>query len=299
MTPDFADFGLCDLHQDRFVRSYFHTERDDLRAVLYTTVRAGHIIASKNHRISRETLAGHELVYCLRGAGTVKVAGRLHRVKSRSLYWLSCWHPHEYQADPVHPWELYWVRIEGPGLDALAKLLRIRDTPVFPALDDEAMQKCFLEAFGVLEAPSPSAPALMHATIARLLALLYENRFKDGALDADPVPGALERPLVRMRQHYADSLRLSDLAPLAGMSVSHFIRTFKHSMGTSPIDWLRRERINQAKRRLVDSDEPIKEIARQCGYRDPYFFSKDFKKLTGMPPTTYREQERGKLHAGA
>jgi AraC-like DNA-binding protein len=64
-------------------------------------------------------------------------------------------------------------------------------------------------------------------------------------------------------------------------------------MGTSPIDWLRRERINQAKRRLIDTDEPVKEIARQCGYRDPYFFSKDFKKLTNLPPTLYRAQERG------
>jgi len=297
MNPDFADFGLCDLHHDRFVRNYFHTERDELRAALYTTVRAGHIIASKKHRIARETLAGHEMVYCLRGEGTVKVAGRVHRVKAHSLYWLSCWHPHEYQADPANPWELYWVRVEGPGLDTLANLLRIRDNPIFPTLDDEVMQKCFLEAFDILEAPSPSAPSQMHATIARLLAVLYENRFKDGAQSTDPVPSALERPLVRMRQHYADALRLSDLAPLAGMSVSHFIRTFKHSMGTSPIDWLRRERINQAKRRLLDSEEPIKEIARQCGYRDPYFFSKDFKKLTGMPPTTYREQERGKVHA--
>ena len=97
-----------------------------------------------------------------------------------------------------------------------------------------------------------------------------------------------------MRLNYADPLRLSDLATLANMSVSHFIRTFKRSMGTSPIDWLRRERINQAKRRLIDTEEPIKEIARQCGYRDPYFFSKDFKTLAGFAPSIYRQQERGK-----
>lgn len=54
--------------------------------------------------------------------------------------------------------------------------------------------------------------------------------------------------------------------------------------------------MNQAKHRLIDTDEPIKEIARQCGYRDPYFFSKDFKKLTGLPPTDYRVQERGRAH---
>jgi AraC-like DNA-binding protein len=278
----------------RFVRSYFHTERDAVRTAFYTTVRAGHLVADRSHHIERETLAGHELVYCLRGAGSVRVAGKVHRVRARGLYWVSCWHPHQYQADPATPWELYWVRVEGPGLDALSGMLRIRESPVFPLLEDAAVQACFQEAFTVLESPSPNSPALMHVVVARLLAMLYENRFKDGSQDAEPVPSTLERPLIRMRQHYSDALRLSDLAQLAGMSVSHFIRTFKRSMGTSPIDWLRRERMNQAKHRLIDTQEPIKEIARQCGYRDPYFFSKDFKKLTGLPPTEYRNQERGR-----
>jgi AraC-like DNA-binding protein len=278
----------------RFLRSYFHTERDALRSALYHTVRAGHLTADKTHLVDRETLAGHELVYCLRGTGTVRVGGRTHRVRKRSLYWVSCWHPHAYQADPQDPWELYWVRVEGPGLDALAKVLRIADLPVFAQLDDTATQACFLDAFSIFDAPSPASPAKMHVVIARLLGLLYENRFRDTDVDAlTTVPSALDRPLVRMRQHYADSLRLAELSALAGMSVSHFIRTFKRSMGTSPIDWLRRERINQAKRRLIDTDEPVKEIARQCGYRDPYFFSKDFKKLTSLPPTLYRAQERG------
>ncbi len=278
----------------QLLRSYFYTERDSVRRALHTTLRAGHLVADKTHHIKRDTLAGHELIYCFKGAGVVKVAGHLHRVKAHSLSWVSCWHPHEHWADPTNPWELYWIRIDGPGLDALAELLRVQESPVFQALDDAKLQRIFIEIFHLLEIPSPHAPVHMHRTIATMLALLYENRFKDGAHDADPVPSALERPLVRMKQHYADPLKLAELSVLAGMSVSHFIRTFKRTMGTSPIDWLRLERINQAKRRLVDTNEPIKEIARQCGYRDPYFFSKDFKKLAGLPPSIYREQECGK-----
>ena len=279
----------------RFLRSYFHTERDVVRSALYTSVRAGHLVADKSHSIERETLAGHELIYCLKGAGAARINGRLHRVKPESLLWVSCWHPHHYFADPQQPWELYWTRIEGPGLDAMADLLRIRDVAVFSDLPDAPVQECFQEMFGLLENPGPSLPARMHGVTARLLGLLYENRFKDGTQDPqEPIPHSLERPLIHMRQHYADTLRLNDLAALGGMSVSHFIRIFKRAMGTSPIDWLRRERITQAKRRLTDTDEPVKEIARQCGYRDPYFFSKDFKKFAGVPPTDYRRQERGK-----
>jgi AraC-like DNA-binding protein len=63
-------------------------------------------------------------------------------------------------------------------------------------------------------------------------------------------------------------------------------------MGTSPIDWLRRERITNAKRRLVESDEPVKRIAEQVGYHDRFFFSRDFKQVTGQTPTEFRNSER-------
>ena len=53
-----------------------------------------------------------------------------------------------------------------------------------------------------------------------------------------------------------------------------------------------RERINQAKRRLIESDDPVKEIARQVGYADQFFFSKDFKRMTKLTPTQFRDQER-------
>jgi len=278
----------------RFLRSYFHTERDALRGAFYTTVRGGHLVADQTHHIQRETLAGHELIYCLSGEGSTTISGKRHRITANALFWVNCWHPHQYVAHKSRPWELYWVRIDGPGLDALADLLKVESQPVFANIETSVIEPWFTQAFDLLETPSPSAPSRMHSTLASLVAFLYEHRFQDGSSPDDPVPGMLERPLLRMRIDYAQPLRLGDLAKLAGMSVSHFIRVFRRSMGTSPIDWLRRERINQAKHRLLESDEPVKEIARQCGYRDPYFFSKDFHKLVGMPPSLYRESERGK-----
>ena len=52
------------------------------------------------------------------------------------------------------------------------------------------------------------------------------------------------------------------------MSESHFSRSFKAAFGTSPIDWLRRERINQAKRRLVETADAIKELHRGASLTD-------------------------------
>jgi AraC-like DNA-binding protein len=106
------------------------------------------------------------------------------------------------------------------------------------------------------------------------------------------LPTAVSKALERMRLYFHLPMRVAELANLSGMSESHFSRQFKAAIGTSPIDWLRRERINQAKRRLIESDDPVKEIARQVGYHDQFFFSKDFKKMTKLTPTQFREQEK-------
>ena len=112
---------------------------------------------------------------------------------------------------------------------------------------------------------APEAPALTHA--------------------------ALSRPVERMKLFYFEPHTVAALAKLAGMSPTHFARIFKATFGTSPIDWLRRERISQAKRRLAETAASIKEIAEQTGYRDRYFFSKDFKQHTGLTPREFRQRE--------
>jgi len=105
------------------------------------------------------------------------------------------------------------------------------------------------------------------------------------AQDADSEP--IQDLLNWLPDHLTEDLTVPKLARQANLSERHFSRLFKGAFGTSPIDWLRRERISQAKRRLVETTDAIKEIAEQTGYSDRFFFSKDFKRLTGHAPREY------------
>src|SRR5258708_32555350 len=84
--------------------------------------------------------------------------------------------------------------------------------------------------------------------------------------------------------------RVKGLPRLRGLSEPDFDRRFRQVTGSSPIDWLRRERINHARRRLLQSNDPIKQVAEQVGYNDAFFFSRDFKRYTGLAPSEYRRQ---------
>ncbi|MGD9049822.1 MAG: helix-turn-helix transcriptional regulator [Anaerolineae bacterium] len=53
---------------------------------------------------------------------------------------------------------------------------------------------------------------------------------------------------------------------------------------------MNRYRILQAKERLRDSSEDIGMVARQVGFKDPAYFSRVFRKVTGQSPTEYRQQ---------
>jgi len=83
-------------------------------------------------------------------------------------------------------------------------------------------------------------------------------------------------------------LSVESLADESGMSSRTFRRHFKKRMGVSPRAFVLSHRINRAKQLLIDTTQPIKQIATQLGYSDVYFFTRQFKEQTGIPPALYR-----------
>jgi AraC-like DNA-binding protein len=265
----------------RFLISLYSTANPVHQDVFYTVPRAGHMIGGADHRIRREHFPGHELIYCLRGKGYVRVEGVRHWVGAGEMAWINCHHPHEHGAVPDDPWEVLWIRVEGPRLEQMCTMLSANVNPVFPLADPSPT---YLEIFGLLRSDAPESAPLLHAAVAALLAQVCCARHR---ADAD-VPAPLRKAVERMKLFYFENHAVDGLAALAGMSPSHFSRAFKAAFGTSPIDWLRRERISQAKRRLGDTKDSVQWIAQSVGYRDRFFFSKDFKKLTGLTPSEFR-----------
>jgi AraC-like DNA-binding protein len=275
-----------------FLQNLYATPADWQRDLFYSVVRGGHLRAGYEHRIQRETYPGHEFILCLAGQGWVQVAGKRHPVGPDELLWVNCHHPHAYGAASKQPWELYWIRVEGRPLDRVASLLEIRSQPVIRNFNTRAASLEFERIFHHMTGTRPSEAALVNAAVTAIIALAFEARLSDTDEIRPELPMPVQKALEKMRLYFHTAIRVSDLAALSGMSESHFSRLFKSCIGTSPIDWLRRERINQAKHRLIESEDPIKEIARQVGYSDQFFFSKDFKKMTLLTPTQFRVQEK-------
>jgi transcriptional regulator GlxA family with amidase domain len=71
-----------------------------------------------------------------------------------------------------------------------------------------------------------------------------------------------------------------------------FKRRFTEATGLSPIAYVQRLRIEDAKRRLERTDASVDEISWRVGYEDAAFFRRLFKRTTGLAPAAYRKRFR-------
>jgi transcriptional regulator GlxA family with amidase domain len=76
---------------------------------------------------------------------------------------------------------------------------------------------------------------------------------------------------------------------VAGLSGSHFTRLFAAWAGESPAAYVKRARIQRARRLLTEVDLSIKQVAARCGFRNPHHFSRVFRRIDGLTPSAYRE----------
>ncbi len=125
-----------------------------------------------------------------------------------------------------------------------------------------AIQTHLASRFGDLKPPGRQRSLLSHAQEARAKEMLA-NRLQGDLL-------------------------VADIAASCGMSRSSFMRAFRATVGTTPHQWLIRQRIETAKALLHDSRVSLAEIGARCGFADQSHFTRVFAARTGVSPGMWR-----------
>jgi transcriptional regulator GlxA family with amidase domain len=109
------------------------------------------------------------------------------------------------------------------------------------------------------------------------------------ATDSHPLDYRVQEALEFMSAHVHESMTLWRLADHAGVSRDHLVRLFRRDTGMGPCAALKALRLRAAASLLsVASNLSIKEIAAKSGFGDRGHFSRDFKAVNGLSPTSYR-----------
>jgi AraC-like DNA-binding protein len=101
-------------------------------------------------------------------------------------------------------------------------------------------------------------------------------------------PWQLNRATEMLKANLDGQIALSQVARECKLSVSHFVRAFKQTIGEPPYRWLLQQRIDAAKELLLHSALPMVEIALKCGFADQACFIRAFRKLLDTTPGEWR-----------
>jgi AraC family transcriptional regulator len=131
--------------------------------------------------------------------------------------------------------------------------------------------------------------ALSALTIEGLALELLAESFRPPS-NGEPreVPPWLARARAMLHDRFRDPVGLGALAEAVGVHPVHLAREFRRRFRCTVGDYVRRLRIDLARRRLAASDAPLAEVKAAAGFFDQSHFTRTFKRLTGMTPGQHR-----------
>lgn len=152
--------------------------------------------------------------------------------------------------------------VEPPLLDAVGRLVALLDSP---------------------RDIGPLAPLVLREITYRVLTGPHGGRLRQVAAAGAPahrIAGAIRR----LRDRFADPLRVESLARQARMSLSGFHQHFKAVTGMSPLQYQKRLCLQEARRLMLDEGLDATSAAFRVGYESPSQFSREYRRLFGSPP---------------
>ena len=153
---------------------------------------------------------------------------------------------------------------------------------------DEIFNLCYryereVDSFGNVEALNRWIGAILH----KFISFVFDfNDIKH--------QNVIFKTTAYIKEHLTDKLSLDQAAEQVYLSKSYFCRIIKDELGCTFTEYVNRLRIERSKTLLRGTGMPIAEIACAVGFDDQSYFTRIFKKQTGMAPGKYREQRSQK-----
>ncbi len=110
--------------------------------------------------------------------------------------------------------------------------------------------------------------------------------------DEKPIPEVITEIMRIIRQRYSDNLTIADIASQVYLAKTYICLLFKQETGETINEYITRVRMEKAKELLSNTDQKLADICTSIGYAEPSYFTKQFRKYTGMNPSDYRDVHR-------
>lgn len=194
-----------------------------------------------------------------------------------------------YYPHPEDPWEYAWIDFNGAeAKNLLAQSCLSVQQPVTALLSADTAR-----LFETAAAYNRQTPADQCRSMGYLLLILADIlRDNPGQTPKQPVSGTLHYAVELIESHYRKpELSIDTLAREMNINRTSLYRHFVEELGMSPKNYITQVRMEKAIHLLKSGEYSVKAISYSVGFADPLYFSKVFKKYTGLSPRAYRSKE--------
>ncbi len=232
--------------------------------------------------------------FVLEGCGKVTINGESFPAKAGQIFHLSAGNMMSYESDREKPWRYMWIGFYGAWSSQLLSGIGLgKERVLSDIMDMEAVEELFEQ---LPQAMSRDVSYIsMMPFFWRIVQELMKGRGyapnrirKTSDWKKNDSDGRVAEVLARIERDYMNELSVTRLAEEMDMSRAWLSRCFKKTTGKTIVEYITDLRISHAKDLLLQTPYSIGEIAFACGYRDVLFFSRVFRKKTGLSPRQWR-----------
>ena len=257
----------------------------------------GTLTALKAHESHRSHLRSYLFFTIISGSGTLHYEDASYNIFEGDCVFIDCSRAYVHETKDAL-WTLKWVHFYGNGMAGIYKKYCERGgTPVFRPQNSTIFTEKLDKLFDVATSDDYLRDMKINEILSSLLTSIMENswmpenqkRSYKGATDA--VIGEIKNYI---DGHFTDKLTLDELSGKFYINKYYLIRLFKARYGDTIVNYQIGRKINAAKELLRFSDMSVEDIGYKCGFEDPNYFSRAFRKFEGSSPSMYRRIWREK-----
>lgn len=197
--------------------------------------------------------------------------------------------PQKYEYYGEDQTEVYWVHFTGGNVTNILRSYGLTDDKkVFYCGSSLEYKGIFRNMIYELQMCKDNYTEMVELYLRQLFIMLHRYFLTTSKLDNVRIVEEMDKAAAYFNEHYSEDISIDKYAEDCHVSVSWFIRNFKHCTGFTPMQYILSKRIYNAEMLLRDPTYNITEIAGIVGYDNPLYFSRIFKKAKGLSPSEYR-----------
>ena len=233
----------------------------------------------------------YQLLYIAEGRGTLTTAsaGR-YSISEGDIFLIFPGEWHTYSPNPETGWKEYWIGFKGINIDSRVSAgFFSKHSPIYKVGYNDTLISLFKEAIQVAKKQEKHFQQLLAGIVNYMLGLAFSidsNKKLKNSMNLELV----NRARAFMQENIETNIEMPEIADHLIISYSSFRHIFKQYTGIAPSQYYLNLKIQRAKDMLKSSSASIKEISYILHFDTPEYFTKLFKKKTGLTPSQFREQ---------